>query len=127
MIKAILKKILPVKMRKNLFLAYNKARIATIDKILFPEFYIPESSFFLYKKLSPLKDFNIRLDDGDDPIVNKYLSYWNEWTEEEYIYIHKEGGLIEPSGWHITKDRKLNYYSLGLSRAPHNLKPSYRK
>ncbi len=127
MIKAILKKILPVKMRKNLFLAYNKARIATIDKILFPEFYIPESSFFLYKKVSPLKDFNIRLDDGDDPIVNKYLSYWNEWTEEEYIYIHKEGGLIEPSGWHITKDGKLNYYSLGLSRAPHNLKPSYRK
>lgn len=118
---------MPVTLRKQLFLMYNKTRIATIDKFLFPEFPIPESSFFLYKKVCPLKDFGIRLDDGNDPVINKYLSYWNNWTEEEYIYVHKSGGLIEPSGWHITKDGKLNYYSLGLSRAPHQPKPSYRK
>lgn len=127
MIKAILKKILPVALRKQLFLMYNKTRIATIDKLLFPEFHIPESSFILYKKVCPLKDFGIRLDDGNDPVINHYLSFWNDWTEEEYIYVHKDGGLIEPSGWHITKEGKLNYYSLGLSRAPHNIKPSYLK
>ncbi|MFT4095349.1 MAG: glycosyltransferase family 61 protein [Niabella sp.] len=117
---------LPVKIRKTLFLVYNKARIATIDKLLFPGLHLPQSAFFLYKRVCPLKDYNIRLDDSGDRFINKLLSYWNSWTEEEYIYVHTCGGLIEPAhGWHITNEGKLNYYSLGLSRAPHQKKPSF--
>lgn len=126
--KRILKSILPVPFLKQAFLVYNKLKIASIDKWLFPEWKVPKEQFRLYREGYPFKENSVTTSGIRDEGVRSLLKYWDSWTQEEYILCARIPQLIEPDhGWAMVEMRYLNYYSLGISRAPHQPKPDWRK
>jgi hypothetical protein len=123
-LKAILKKLLPRPLLKKAFLIYNTIRIRTIDRLLFPEYYIPKSKFLRYRNGYPFKEENVLLDDLPAGEVKRYMEDWYQWTQEEFILEFNQPCWIEPDyGWAIVSFNKLLYYSLGVSRTLFQPKP----
>ena len=124
-VKNILKSILPATFLKEAFLVYNKARIVTIDKVLFPEFTISPHNFLVYRKGFPFRENEIDINSLHDGDVRKLMEYWHDWTQEEFLLILDRKCWIEPDlGWCIISPNKLVYYSLGISRTWFQRKPS---
>jgi len=123
-LKAILKKFLPAPLLKKAFLIYNTVRIRTVDRLLFPEYHVPESKFLLYRKGYPFKEENITLDDLPAGEVKRYMEDWYTWSQEEFILEFNQSCWIEPDcGWAIVSPHRLLYYSLGVSRTLFQPKP----
>jgi hypothetical protein len=121
--KPILKKIFPAAFLKKAFLVYNRTKLRTIDKIFYSEYKLPPEKFLLYRKLFPFVVNNVSTERLTDPVVKKFMDDWYGWTDEEYILKITGKCVIEPEhGWGII-DKKLLYYSLGLSRTDHMKKP----
>src|SRR6478752_3848550 len=122
-VKKILKKILPVVFFKKAAVLYIRIKASTFDKLVFPEFLIKENDFMMFMNVNPPALYNLSLRGVQDQQVEEIMEYWNTWKQEEYILQEKHYTLIEPAfGWGITS-HKLHYYSLGISRAPHQPKP----
>ncbi len=127
-IKNILKKILPTPFLKEAFLFYNKVKISTVDKVLFPEYKIQTSEFLIYRKGFPFREAQININDLPENEVKSYMQTWKDWTQEEFILEFKKTCWIEPDyGWGIVKRNKLVYYSLGVSRTWFQNKPNFVK
>ena len=127
-IKTILKRIFPRPFLKEAFLIYNKVRIHTIDKVLFPEYLIDKDKFLEYRTGYPFRENKIKTDSIKDERVKQYMENWNSWTQEEYLLLLKTPCFIEPEyGWAIVPPNKLVYFSLGISRTPFQKKPDLRK
>jgi hypothetical protein len=126
LLKSILKKLLPAPLLKQAFLVYNTIRIRTIDRLLFPEYKVPEDKFLLYRRGYPFKEEHIKIDDLPDGEVKNYMEDWYKWTQEEFILEFNQPCIIEPDhGWAIVPRNKLLYYSLGVSRTLFQPKPRF--
>ncbi len=125
-LKKILKAVFPVVLLKQLFLIYNKFRISTIDKVLFPEYYVAKEEFQLYRLGYPFRENDIDVSDISDETVCSYMNKWYDWTQEEFILKFNITCLIEPDhGWAIVDRRRLLYFSLGISRTLFLPRPSF--
>ena len=125
MIKAILKRIFPIKILKNAFLIFNKIKIKTWDKLFFPEKFIPRENYLILEETNPFLNYQVPTGHLKQAVVDK-LHLWLDpaWTQDQYLLYLKEAAFIEPAyGWAITTDHRLIYPSLGFSRAPHVNKP----
>jgi hypothetical protein len=124
-LKKILKAVFPVLLLKQLFLLYNKFRILTIDRLLFPEHQLAKEEFQLYRTGYPFRENNIDVADITDETVRAHMNKWYDWTQEEFVLKFNKTCLIEPDyGWAIV-GRRLLYYSLGISRTPFLPKPRF--
>ncbi|MBS1978371.1 MAG: glycosyltransferase family 61 protein [Bacteroidetes bacterium] len=123
-LKKVLKKLFPVLLLKKAFLLYNRIRIATFDRLIFPELRINANEFKWYRRGHPFVENSINLSGITDHMVRKLMSTWYQWTQEEFLLILEKQCMIEPKfGWGIVNRRKLVYYSLGISRTPFQKKP----
>jgi hypothetical protein len=125
MIKAILKKIIPVKIRKNAFLFFNVVKIKTVDKFFFREKRILPKEFLIWEEKNPFLECSVPTSHFPERIKEK-LQLWTDpaWKQDKYFLYYKTTALIEPeTGWAITSDHRLIYASLGFSRAPYVHKP----
>ncbi len=126
-LKKLIKNIIPSLLLKRVYLILNTFKIKTIDKVFFPELKIGRNGFLLYQELYPFSENNIQIDDLKNNEVYSYMSQWYNWTQEEFI-LEGSNCLIEPDiGWALESKRKLNYYSLGISRTLFLPKPSLIK
>jgi len=124
-IKDILKAIFPLPFLKAVFLFYNKVRILTIDKIVFPEFIIQKDQFLIYRKGHPFRENQVTIDEIKNEKVRQLMNDWYDWTQEEFILVFNKRIWIEPHyGWGIVYPNRLLYYSLGISRTWFQPKPS---
>jgi hypothetical protein len=127
MIKSILKTIFPAVLLKSGFGIYNRIRILTVDKLLFPEFKIARNEFLFYREGFPFLENKIDSSDISDPEARNYMNQWNAWSQEEFILVLKRTCWIEPAfGWAIVPPSKLIYYSLGISRTWGQKKPNLK-
>jgi len=105
-------------------LIYNRARIKTIDKVVFPEHVVRTQEFLLYRKGFPFREADINIDDLPNNEVKRFMQDWYQWTQEEFILDFKVPCWIEPDfGWAIVGSHYLMYYSLGVSRTLFQPKP----
>ena len=124
-IKKIVKKNLPAPFLKQVFLAANKIKIKTIDRVLFPECKVEEKEFLIYRTGFPFRESGILINDLPEGEVKGYMESWYTWTQEEFLLVFNKPCIIEPEyGWAITGINKLVYYSLGVSRTWFQQKPS---
>ena len=124
-IKKILKKILPVPFLKDVFLLFNKVRIRSVDKVLFPEYKIDKKEFSIYRNGFPFRESGVMLNDLPENEVKVLMRSWYEWTQEEFLLRFNTPCWIEPDyGWAIVEPMRLVYYSLGVSRTLFQRKPS---
>jgi hypothetical protein len=124
MVKRILKLLLPRVFLKQCFTFYNAVRIATIDRILFPEYKVDPAQFVFYRKGFPFIENNIDLTDVPHLEAKSYMEKWYDWTQEEYVLKFVRRCIIEPRvGWAIVSYNRLLYYSLGISRTRFLPKP----
>ena len=124
MFKNLLKRIFPRSFLKQGFLIYNKVKIATIDRLLFPVHPIPEESYRI-KRNVPVYD-ELQIDESQlDPKIVAGLALWHGWTQDEYLLHNKARCVIEPRyGWG-TLNNRLILDSLGFGRAPYVRKPNW--
>lgn len=116
-VKSILKKIFPKVFLKKAFGLYNAIKIATIDKILFPEYPLTAGDFKLYRTGYPFQENNTQIGGISDKRVRSFMENWYNWKQEEFILEFNKACYIEPRyGWAIVPRVKLLYYSLGISR-----------
>jgi len=109
-------------------LVYNRVRIRTVDRLLFPEWKVKSSEFLLYRKGYPFRENNVVIDELPNDEVKKYMSQWYDWTQEEFVLFFDRPCVIEPDhGWAIVGSNKLLFYSLGLSRTLFQKKPDIVK
>lgn len=128
MIKRVLKRLFPVPLLKRLFLIYNKARILTVDRLLFPELHIAPESFMIYRKGYPFRELTVPEEVLPAGTAGSYMRQWYDWTQEEFLLHFRDRCLIEPDyGWAIVRPNRLLYYSLGVSRTWFQPKPSIWK
>lgn len=107
---------------------YNKFKILTIDRLLFPEYKVSRSDFLVYRKGYPFRELNISLDDLPSGTVKLHMQDWYDWTQEEFILLFDRPCWIEPTyGWAVVKPFRLLYYSLGVSRTSFQQKPRFFK
>lgn len=119
---------MPTPFLKKAFLVYNKIKILTIDKLIFPEYKIPLSGFHLYRNGYPFRELGISLDELPEGELKKHMCAWNDWTQEEFILSLDKPCWIEPQyGWAVVSPNKLIYYSLGVSRTWFQPKPDLLK
>lgn len=127
MVKAILKKIFPRIFLKELFLVFNKIKINTIDRILFPEKIIPDEKFLIKEESNPFLEKKVSI--SSFPVeAQKKLKLWIDpaWRQDQYFLHFKESALLEPyMGWAVTSRHQLIYPSLGFSRASYVHKPNF--
>ncbi len=127
-IKDILKRALPVPFLKDAFLTYNKIKILTVDRILYPEFKIAPEEFIINRKGYPFRESGISIDDLLIGKVRGYMQSWYDWTQEEFLLVFNKNCIVEPEyGWAIVNSNRLLYYSLGVSRTWFQRKPSIFK
>ena len=124
LLKTALKKMLPAVLLTRLHLPYNKWRITTLDKLLFPERVFGQEEFVIRRDAHPFAGAEIKTD-SFDVRLQRQIAIWQNWTQDEYLLIYGEECVIEPkSGWALSVDNKLIYYSLGFSRAEYLRKPA---
>jgi hypothetical protein len=115
--RTILKKIFPRIFLKGAYGTFNRVKVATYDKLAFPERTLNPSDFLIYRKGHPFRENKMRTDNLRDTRVKQYMDRWYDWSQEEFILVWDQPCVIEPAaGWAITEGRKLLYYSLGISR-----------
>ena len=95
-IKKFLKKILPVPFLKDAFLLFNKVRINTLDRVLFPEYKIDKKEFNIYRNGFPFRESGVMLNDLPANEVKVYMRSWYEWTQEEFLLTFNTPCWIEP-------------------------------
>lgn len=127
MLKRIAKRLFPAPFLKAAFAVYNKIRISTVDRILFPEYKIHPGKFAILRNGYPFREENISIDDLPDGQVKHYMEQWYTWTQEEFLLQLDRPCWIEPQfGWAIVPPNGLVYYSLGVSRTWFQPKPALR-
>jgi hypothetical protein len=125
-LRQIAKKLFPAVLLKEAFLVYNKIKISTLDKLLFPEYEIQPKEFLIYRKGHPFREAGVTLDEMEDGEVKAYMKDWNDWTQEEFILLFEKPCVIEPDcGWAVVGRSSLIYYSLGVSRTWFQPKPGF--
>jgi hypothetical protein len=106
--RSILKKIFPRIFLKGVYGFYNRVRIATIDRLAFPEHKVQPSEFLVYRKGYPFRENDVKTGSIVDARVKEYMDQWYDWTQEEFILVWDQPCVIEPvHGWAITAGRKL--------------------
>lgn len=124
MLKKVLKTLFPIVWLKKAFLFYNRIRIKTIDKILFPEYTFKQEDFIICRDVAVYDQLHINEGKLSKEIKER-LKLWHHWTQDEYLLVFEQPCIIEPKqGWALA-DGKLIYPSLGFSRAEYVLKPDY--
>lgn len=124
--KRLLKKLFPIVLLKKAFLIYNKIKIKTLDKVIFPEYHLQPEEFFLKRDVALYDLLNIR-EEKLSASVRSRLQLWHGWTQDEYLLSLETSCCIEPKqGWAFSKG-KLVYPSLGFSRAEYIHKPDFWK
>ncbi|TYZ11919.1 glycosyltransferase family 61 protein [Hymenobacter lutimineralis] len=122
-VKKILKQIFPVVLLKRAHLEYNKLRIKTIDKLLFPEKSFQQADFRIRRDDYPFRLIPVVLEHLDERLQRQFRSN-DDWTQDEYLLVYNQPCLIEPHyGWALSQDNQLIYPSLGFSRVPYLPKP----
>jgi len=123
----ILKTIFPRVFLKNIFLAYNKLKIRTWDRVFFRPQSIGQHEFEIFEEKNPFLELQIDIGCFPEP-VQQGLKLWTDsnWKQDQYLFVYREPAYIEPKvGWGVTQTRRLIYPSLGFSRAPYVHKPSW--
>lgn len=116
-VKAILKTILGDRLISVSYKAFRRLKVNSIDKIVFSEYKIVQSDFFLYRHGFPFRENSVKTLGIRNRQVRSLMNDWANWTQEEYILEFKKPCVIEPrSGWAIVGINKLVFYSLGISR-----------
>lgn len=116
-VRTILKKIFPRIFLKGAYGVYNRIKINTYDKFAFPEHHLDHSQFLVYRTGYPFRENEVKTAGIKDQRVKQYMDQWYDWTQEEFILVFDQPCVIEPvTGWAITNQRRLIYYSLGISR-----------
>lgn len=124
MLKAILKKVFSRDALNDAHQRVNQFRIATIDRLLFPEQEFEQQDFIIRRDAHPFDGVALATH-GLDRRLQQQIAIWQQWTQDEYLLIYERPCLIEPrNGWAITSDNKLIYPSLGFSRVDYLSKPS---
>lgn len=120
-IKKTLKAIFPTPFLKRAFLLYNKAKIRTVDRVMFSEQSIEAGRFVSFRDQCPFS--HVDLSDIAEPI-RSHMGTWLTWTQEDYILDWDQPCTIEPRyGWAFTGFNTLIYESLSFSRTDHQRKP----
>lgn len=123
-IKAMIKKLFPVVLINKMYLNYNKIRINTFDKIVFPERRFQQGNFIVRRDAYPFKGVIIETSHLEQRLQHQ-IDIWRSWTQDEYILVYEQSCLIEPrAGWALTMDNQLVYPSLGFSRVAYLRKPA---
>jgi hypothetical protein len=123
-VKRILKSLLPVVLINKAYLCYNKLRINTFDKIVFPERRFQQQDFLVRRDAYPFEGTAIEATHLEQPL-QRQIQIWQNWTQDEYLLVYEQPCLIEPrAGWALTKDNELLYPSLGFSRVDYLRKPA---
>lgn len=124
--RRVLKVLFPVVWLKETFLIYNKLKIETLDRLLFPEYKLDRQNFIIKKDKKVYDQLNINEEKFSEDIRSR-LTLWHGWTQDEYLLIFDKPCIIEPKqGWALA-DGKLIYPSLGFGRAAYIHKPSFFK
>lgn len=124
MFKILFKRALPAAFLTQLQLHYNKWRINTLDKVLFPERIFSQEEFIIRRDDYPFAGVEIKTEIFDVRLQQQ-IAVWQNWTQDEYILVYKEECIIEPlHGWALSRGNKLIYPSLGFSRVEHLRKPA---
>lgn len=106
---------------------YNRLRIQTVDKLLFPAYPEGQIPFIRKWQAYPFQITPVQKAHFDAPLY-QYMEMWDHWPQEEYIIHFKEPCIIEPKhGWAIVQPNRLVYPSLGMSHALHQPKPDFIK
>lgn len=106
------------------YLHYNRLRIQTLDKLLFPEHRLERADFAIRRDAYPFAGVSVATAHLE-PRLQRQLAIWQNWTQDEYLLVYEQPCLIEPrSGWALTADNKLIYPALGFSRVPYLRKPA---
>lgn len=127
-VKAFLKRKISRKIYNKVLEVIFRLRIATVDKVLFPEFKITESEFSTYRQDYPFLVNDVRIKDIENSSVRYLMTKWYDWTQEEFVLDLNRPCIIEPDyGWAVVSPNKLLFYSLGISRTWFLKKPSLFK
>jgi capsular polysaccharide biosynthesis protein len=125
-LKRVIKSLVPAGLRKRLFLAYNRLKIKTWDRLFFPSYPMSLQQYKLNHSKNPFTELDIPVTHLPAAVQNG-LKIWQDpdWSMDEYIIQFDAPGFIEPRvGWGLTTDRLLIRQSLALGAADHVHKPS---
>jgi hypothetical protein len=123
-LKSLVKKIFPVVALNKAYLFYNKLRIHTFDKVVFPEQLFRHEEFVIRRDACPFEGTPIRTEHLE-PRLQRQIAIWQNWTQDEYLLVYEQACVIEPrAGWALTKNNKLIYPALGFSRVAYLRKPA---
>lgn len=126
-IKALLKKMFPLALLRQVQLEVNKVRIKTIDKLLFPEQPFEQSDFVIRRDDYPFRTYKVDTAHLNARLRQQFEKDNLDWTQDEYLLIYEKPCIIEPQyGWALSLENKLIYPSLGFSRVPYLPKPARR-
>lgn len=125
--KALLKLIFPRPFLKRMFLLYNRAKIATIDRIAYGTYELKPQEVLHECKLNPFIALNPDTGSFDNDIKQGFARWTDpSWTQDEYIVDIKEKIKIDPDhGWAVVGTKQLVFVSLGFSSAPYVRKPDW--
>ncbi|NML68068.1 glycosyltransferase family 61 protein [Hymenobacter sp. RP-2-7] len=124
MLKKLFKKLLPRVVLNAAHRQVNQLRIATVDKLLFPERVFKPQEFIIRRDAYPFAGVVIATK-ALEARLQQQIAIWQEWTQDEYLLVYNEPCLIEPrAGWALTANNRLIYPSLGFSRADYLRKPA---
>lgn len=124
MLKILLKKTLPATLLSQLHLRYNRLRIGTLDKFLFPEKLFSQEDFFIRRDDYPFANVTVKTESFEKRL-QRQIAIWQNWTQDEYLLVYEGKCTIEPrAGWALSADNELIYPSLGLSRVEYLHKPA---
>lgn len=124
-LKTLLKKYLPLTLLRQVQLEYNKLRIKTVDKLLFPEQPFTQADFVVRHDDYPFRRYATATAHLDSRLRRQFEQENLSWTQDEYLLVYEQPCIIEPRyGWALSPANKLIYPSLGFSRVPYLGKPA---
>ena len=122
-IKNLLKKVFPPVLLTRMHLDYNRFRINTFDKLIFPEKLFKDGDFVTRRDDYPFRSVQVRKEHLEKHLRHQILE-WEKWMQDEYLLIYNQPCIIEPhAGWALTAENQLIYPSLGFSRVEYLRKP----
>lgn len=124
MLKALLKKVIPRAVLSAANQQVNRLRIATVDKLLFPERHVRQEEFTIRRDTYPFAGVPMATE-ALEVRLQRQIAIWQGWTQDEYLLVYEQPCLIEPrAGWALTANNQLLYPSLGFSRVDYLRKPA---